>query len=74
MTIKKQYPSVFALVFGLCGFVSAQTFEARDNSKQVNAPYNQGTINVNQYLVKSDDYKALLRQAEDLTKDLKEKA
>ncbi|MDX1910407.1 MAG: tetratricopeptide repeat protein [Saprospiraceae bacterium] len=55
-------------------WLSAQhEFKATDFSRQINLPDNQGTVNINQYLGKSDDYKALTQQLSDLELALKEK-
>lgn len=70
----KSISSVFALILGLHTLVSAQpTYQASDNSRQINMPDNKGNININNYLNKSDDYKALTKQLEDIGTNIKEK-
>lgn len=70
---KRMYPSVFLLFLSLKCLSQAHTFEAKDQSKQVNVPNNMGTVNINNYLSKSDDYKALTKQFDDLNKEIKDK-
>ena len=64
---------ILSLLLSLTHHSTAQEYIAKDNSRQINLPDNQGTVNINQYLVKSDDYKALTKQLEDLGHAIEEK-
>jgi tetratricopeptide (TPR) repeat protein len=73
MKNKTAYLSTLILFLSIYSFLSAQTFESKDNSKQINLPNNVGTVNINNYLSKSDDYKALTKQLDDFDKEIKDK-
>lgn len=68
-------PFILLLLLCLSSLVLAQQneFISEGFSRQINMPENQGTVNINQYLVKSDDYQALTKYLDDLGKAIVEK-
>jgi tetratricopeptide (TPR) repeat protein len=69
--MKTIFLSVF-LASAVC-LPAQNEFRASDFSRQINLPDNQGTVHINQYLVKSDEYKALEQQIADLDLAIKER-
>lgn len=63
----------FILLLSFVDTLPAQEFKSDGFSRQINLPDNQGTVNINQYLVKSDDYHTLIRQLDHIDTAIKEK-
>jgi hypothetical protein len=62
--------------FSIClaPHIKAQAeFESEGFHRQISMPDNKGTVNINQYLVKFDDYQVLINKLDQLEKGLTEK-